>query len=437
MPIISYAQNFEDVIIWRALRHIKAGVYIDVGAQDPTVDSVSRLFYEQGWRGIHVEAQLAWATLLSDARPDEVVLPVALSDKNGTIKFYEIPLDGGGLSTGNASVATYHREIHHLEVHETVVPTVTLDEVFSTIDGPDIHWLKIDVEGMEGIVIDGWRDKTRRPWIVVIESTFPTTQRQTHETWEQKILDIGYTFAYGDGLNRFYVSNEKRDLLASFGTPPNVFDNFSLSGKSRAPFCKYVIEQEREAAAVKEASFDRNLGALTAERDDLRARATTLETDMDRVRAQHSFEINELKHHAEKASQNLKVILGLLSQRESELASMTERASHAVEASAKSALALEEQKRQMDASVENYRLDAIAAKDRCKKLKRKVKGLARELDIMVGTELHRPADNAKTNPQDGWGFRALRGHMDSSGLRRVGMNILGIFRGRSAEKPQS
>src|ERR1700733_7067896 len=183
MPIISYAQNFEDVMMWRALRHIKAGVYIDVGAQDPIIGSVRRLFYEQGWRGIHVEAQLAYATLLSEARPDEVVLPVALSDRNGTIKFYEIPTGGGGLSTGDASVAAYHREIHHQEMRERVVPTVTLDEVFSRIDAPDIHWLKIDVEGMEGIVLDGWRDKTRRPWIVVIESTFPITQTETHEVW--------------------------------------------------------------------------------------------------------------------------------------------------------------------------------------------------------------------------------------------------------------
>ncbi len=37
----SYAQNFEDVMLWRALKHVSNGYYIDIGAQDPSIDSVS------------------------------------------------------------------------------------------------------------------------------------------------------------------------------------------------------------------------------------------------------------------------------------------------------------------------------------------------------------------------------------------------------------
>ena len=35
MPFISYAQNYEDVILWRALRDVEHGFYVDVGAADP------------------------------------------------------------------------------------------------------------------------------------------------------------------------------------------------------------------------------------------------------------------------------------------------------------------------------------------------------------------------------------------------------------------
>ena len=35
MPFISYAQNYEDVILWRALRDVEQGFYVDVGAADP------------------------------------------------------------------------------------------------------------------------------------------------------------------------------------------------------------------------------------------------------------------------------------------------------------------------------------------------------------------------------------------------------------------
>ena len=53
--IISYAQNFEDVLLWRALKQVRNGFYIDIGAQHPEHDSVSKLFYDHGWRGVHVE----------------------------------------------------------------------------------------------------------------------------------------------------------------------------------------------------------------------------------------------------------------------------------------------------------------------------------------------------------------------------------------------
>ena len=52
MPFISYAQNFEDVMLWRTLRLFGPGFYIDIGANHPTRDSVTRSLYERGWRGI-------------------------------------------------------------------------------------------------------------------------------------------------------------------------------------------------------------------------------------------------------------------------------------------------------------------------------------------------------------------------------------------------
>jgi len=74
MTFISYAQNFEDVMLWRALKHIEHGCYVDVGAQHPVIDSVSKAFYERGWRGIHIEPVAHYAELLRLDRPDEKVL---------------------------------------------------------------------------------------------------------------------------------------------------------------------------------------------------------------------------------------------------------------------------------------------------------------------------------------------------------------------------
>jgi hypothetical protein len=53
--IISHAQNHEDILLWRALHDVEDGFYLDVGAQDPSYDSVTRAFYDRGWRGINIE----------------------------------------------------------------------------------------------------------------------------------------------------------------------------------------------------------------------------------------------------------------------------------------------------------------------------------------------------------------------------------------------
>uniref|UniRef100_UPI0031F2D776 FkbM family methyltransferase n=1 Tax=Stenotrophomonas sp. TaxID=69392 RepID=UPI0031F2D776 len=88
--MISYAQNFEDVILWRALGHIEQGRYIDVGAQSPDEHSVSRLFYDKGWRGVHVEPTQHYSTLLRERRADEQVLQAAVSDARGELRFFDI-----------------------------------------------------------------------------------------------------------------------------------------------------------------------------------------------------------------------------------------------------------------------------------------------------------------------------------------------------------
>ena len=55
MTFISFAQNFEDVMLWRALKHVDGGFYIDVGAAWSDVHSVTKAFYDKDWHGINIE----------------------------------------------------------------------------------------------------------------------------------------------------------------------------------------------------------------------------------------------------------------------------------------------------------------------------------------------------------------------------------------------
>ncbi|VWX53876.1 FkbM family methyltransferase [Novosphingobium sp. 9U] len=224
--ILSYSQNFEDVLLWRALRHVQNGAYVDIGAQDPVVDSVSKAFYLRGWRGVNVDPNVTYADALRNDRPEDLVIQAAVGTSQDPITFFCIR--GTGLSTGIALIAEEHRQIGY-EVDVTTVPVVTLASVLRSVTADDIHWLKIDVEGMEADVLDSWGECNVRPWILVIEATHPNSQRKTEAAWVQKVSVRGYHEVHFDGLSRFFVSDSHSELDAAFETPPNVFDAFQVA----------------------------------------------------------------------------------------------------------------------------------------------------------------------------------------------------------------
>ncbi|CAB3789236.1 hypothetical protein LMG28614_02829 [Paraburkholderia ultramafica] len=123
MSITSYAQNFEDVMLWRAVGHVEHGRYIDIGAQDPIIDSVSLAFHERGWHGVHVEPTFHYAQLLREQRPGDTVIQAAVGDSSTLLPFFEIP--GIGISTADAKIAEQHRQ-RGFDIREVTVPCITL-----------------------------------------------------------------------------------------------------------------------------------------------------------------------------------------------------------------------------------------------------------------------------------------------------------------------
>lgn len=265
MTFISYAQNFEDVLLWRALGHVERGHYLDVGAQDPVIDSVSLAFYKAGWRGVHVEATAAYAAQLREARPDETVIQAAVTDKPGPMTFYEIP--GTGLSTGNKEVAQSQRK-SGFENQSVVVPSIRLDDLLA-MENRDIHWMKIDVEGMEDAVIRSWGDSPIRPWVLIIEATYPSSQEPTDSLWRDHVMQRGYHEVYFDGLSKFFVHDSQKGLEKHFATPPNVFDGFSVNPDH---FAAKQAKLELEAAGVQwQAKLDLVLANAAEELEGARA----------------------------------------------------------------------------------------------------------------------------------------------------------------------
>jgi FkbM family methyltransferase len=226
-PFISFGQNAEDVVLHRALGEVATGRYVDIGANHPTHDSVTRAFYDRGWSGIAVEPVTEFVEAFRRARPRDTVVQAAVTDNDaGTVTLHVI--EGTGLSTLDDSIAEGHRTTGWA-TEEATVPARRLDAVLDEhlSPGDDIHFMVVDTEGSEGAVLAGVDLRRWRPWVLVIESTAPNSTQQTHQKWEHLVLDAGYEFCLFDGLSRFYVAAEHADRLRpALSYPANVLDGF-------------------------------------------------------------------------------------------------------------------------------------------------------------------------------------------------------------------
>ncbi len=274
---VSYAQNLEDVMLFRALKGVEQGFYIDVGAQDSMIDSVTKAFYERGWRGINIEPVEHWFKKLVTDRPEDINLQLAAAAHSGEIRFFAVR--DTGLSTADPEFALRHAVQGH-EVREHHIAAKPLDAICADCDVKEVHFLKIDVEGAEADVLGGCDLTEVRPWIILVEATEPNSQATTHDKWEDLLTTRGYEFVYFDGLNRYYVAEEHALLKSAFSSPPNYFDAYirysEWSALRRAAQLENErevqarqLENEREVQARQLATLNNDVTAARRERDVL------------------------------------------------------------------------------------------------------------------------------------------------------------------------
>jgi len=288
MTFISYAQNFEDVMLWRALKRVEHGFYVDVGANDPDLHSVTKAFYERGWRGINVEPVPQWAAQLRNRRPEDVNLQLAAAARPGELMLYELP--DTGLSTSSLAIASRHSQDHDMQLVERLVRAETLTTICRQVRVGPIHFLKIDVEGAERDVLEGLDLSIIRPWIILVEATLPLTQDESHAAWEPILERGAYRFAYFDGLNRFYVASERADLLRAFDRPPSVFDEFVPAAQAAAERACHEAQEQAAAAARTIRQLEQRIAraehAAAAEQRRKVAAAAAAAASEQRARAQ-------------------------------------------------------------------------------------------------------------------------------------------------------
>jgi FkbM family methyltransferase len=210
--MLSYAQNAEDIVLWRALKGLSSGFYVDVGAHHPVGGSVTKIFSDRGWRGINIEPIPHLLELFNATRPRDINLNVGIANQTGSMKFWTV-VDDPERSTFNQELGEgYIREKRRVEIAD--IPVERLSVLLERHVPPGVHidLLKIDAEGFERQVLESADLDRWRPSVVTAEHNF-------FETWEHLLLEAGYRLTMYDGLNRFYVHQAHPELAEALSLP--------------------------------------------------------------------------------------------------------------------------------------------------------------------------------------------------------------------------
>jgi FkbM family methyltransferase len=231
--MISYAQNFEDVVLERVFHAVDQGRYVDVGGFDPVIDSVTKHFYDRGWSGVNIEPVKRFHEKFEAQRPRDWNLNVACGESVGSVEFHE--WGDSGLSTFRESFDPRAVEAFGFRRTTHTVSVTTLAEIAKQLPPGDVEFLKIDVEGAERDVLLGNDWRSFRPRVILLEAIkpkLPGCDPYSYEPswfeWEGILFQHGYEFALFDGLNRFYYRREEPSLREPLSYPANVTDGFTL-----------------------------------------------------------------------------------------------------------------------------------------------------------------------------------------------------------------
>lgn len=275
MTFISYSDNLEDVMLWRAFRDLDQGFYIDIRAGTHARGSVTQAFYEKGWCGLNVTTDSTANPARAKERPRDIHINCAVGSSDT----------------------------------DQVKTLASIWQACLSVD-QSVHFLHIDALGTQKNVILG-NDWTQfRPWVVVIRLRSPEREQDSsevdsHEEWERLLLGHQYRFAYADGLSRFYVAEEHGELLQCFRHPPNVCDGYLAESHQRAESALAEATLRLQAIETKYQEVLRQALGAKFESDRAQAQQIELKAQLQAVHDSLSWRITSPVRNLQSFLRNL------------------------------------------------------------------------------------------------------------------------------------
>ena len=166
-PRKSYSTFGEDVFIRKFFKNKKKGFYVDVGCYHPILGSNTQILFKKKWSGINIDVSPLSIELFKKARPKDININLAVSDKKKILKLYfrkKINM----LNTTSKAIAKIHFKNGY---KEKKIKSDTLNSILdkSNYKNKKIDFLNLDVEGNELNVLKSLNFKKYLPTLICVE----------------------------------------------------------------------------------------------------------------------------------------------------------------------------------------------------------------------------------------------------------------------------
>jgi len=211
----TYSQHGEDLVFLNIFRLIgvKKISWLDIGAHHPTRISNTALLYENGHRGINVEANPNLIEAFMTDRPEDINLQVGVGDEPGFMNFYLIDKYSGRNSFSKHSAVEFVRAHPEFKITEILkIPVVTVRDILKQC-GRDTFTdlLSLDVEGLDEKIILSLDLKEDGPKIICVEDN--DRPGSTSSPLREHLAAQGYFPYYRAGVNILFVRKTYQSLL--------------------------------------------------------------------------------------------------------------------------------------------------------------------------------------------------------------------------------
>lgn len=157
----SYSQHGEDVYLREKLKGINLsdGVYVDVGANQPTKISNTYLFYRLGFSGITIEPNRSMEPLFRAFRPKDIFLRVGCGAVAGVAEFKH---------SRSSVLSSFDDNVKDI-IRSEFLPILPLDSILRSMCFAHIYLLSVDVEGADLQVLQGAEESLKKTIYAVVE----------------------------------------------------------------------------------------------------------------------------------------------------------------------------------------------------------------------------------------------------------------------------